>query len=84
MNEDLEISIEVRPRSNSGLILAVGSTKKRDFLALQLIDGAVDFSFDNGIGIVRVNVTLPSSFFICDGGWHVINGKLGSSSVNLT
>lgn len=75
MDKELEISIEIRPRSNNGVILAVGtSRKRRDFLGLQLINGVVDFSFDNGGGITRVNVTFPNSYYICDGGWHTIYG----------
>ncbi|XP_055329207.1 laminin subunit alpha-like [Paramacrobiotus metropolitanus] len=76
VNKDLDIAIEIKPRSNNGVILAVGTVKKRrDYLAIQLIDGTVDFSFDNGAGPTHVNVTLPSRFFICDGEWHTIKAS---------
>ncbi|OQV14684.1 Laminin subunit alpha [Hypsibius exemplaris] len=86
VGQTLELAIDIRPRSNNGLILAVAtSRKRRDFLALQLLDGVVHFSFDNGGGITEINVTLPSPFSICDGGWHSIKAvkNLFVASLNV-
>ncbi|XP_064094479.1 laminin subunit alpha-like isoform X2 [Macrobrachium nipponense] len=65
-----EMSLDVKPRKNSGVIMSVHG--RRDFVLLQLKDGAIEFSVDNGKGVITARYTLPSPWMICDGEWHTI------------
>lgn len=66
---DLELSLEVKPRSMSGVLLSVYS---RDFLLLELVDGEVQVTFDNGAGAFTSKSQPQFNNEICNGRWHKI------------
>lgn len=65
-----EMTLDIKPRKNNGVIMSVHG--RRDFVMLQLRDGAVELSVDNGKGIITAKYTLPSPWMMCDGAWHSI------------
>uniref|UniRef100_A0A8C1UB59 Laminin, alpha 5 n=1 Tax=Cyprinus carpio TaxID=7962 RepID=A0A8C1UB59_CYPCA len=66
---DLEIQLEVRLVSDSGLLLHAGA-KKTQQLSLYLNQGQVTVLVNSGSGEFSVNLTPEES--LCDGGWHTI------------
>lgn len=43
-----------------------------DFLSLQLLNGSVKFSVDNGNGVESVLYEPPIGTSLCDGHWHQV------------
>uniref|UniRef100_A0A9J8BJ37 Laminin subunit alpha-5 n=1 Tax=Cyprinus carpio carpio TaxID=630221 RepID=A0A9J8BJ37_CYPCA len=66
---DLEIQLEVRLVSDSGLLLHAGA-KKTQQLSLYLNQGQVTVLVNSGSGEFSVSLTPEES--LCDGGWHTI------------
>ncbi|XP_057219104.1 laminin subunit alpha-5 isoform X1 [Triplophysa rosa] len=69
LDRDLEILLEVRTVSDSGLLLHAGA-KKSQQLSLYLNQGQVTVLVNSGSGEFSVSLTPESS--ICDGLWHSI------------
>eukprot|EP00106_Octopus_bimaculoides_P021089 XP_014788531.1 PREDICTED: laminin subunit alpha-like [Octopus bimaculoides] len=67
---DLKVMMEVKPRSMSGVLFAVHG--KEDFMLLQIVDGVVQLSFDNGNGIISTVSQPKQNNQICNGQWHRI------------
>ncbi|KAI1304937.1 Laminin subunit alpha [Halotydeus destructor] len=67
----LQIDIDIKPRSPDGVILAVFGDK--DYLVLQMVEGILYFSADNGAGIIEANIDPKDKNYFCDGEWHHIN-----------
>lgn len=61
--------MEIKSRTKNAVLLSVG---KLEFLTLQLLNGTVKFSVDNGAGIETVIYEPPAHNLICDGHWHQI------------
>merc|ERR1719481_2570701 len=62
------MSMAVRPRTNNGVIMSVHG--RRDFLMLQMRNGVVELSADNGGGIIRATIEPPTQHYFCNGEWH--------------
>uniref|UniRef100_A0A671KQZ1 Laminin subunit alpha-5 n=1 Tax=Sinocyclocheilus anshuiensis TaxID=1608454 RepID=A0A671KQZ1_9TELE len=69
LGRDLEILLEVRLVSDSGLLLHTGA-KKTPQLSLYLNQGQVTVLVNSGSGEFSVSLTPEES--LCDGGWHTI------------
>lgn len=66
--QDLEVTLEVRPHSASGLIFHIG-TRRRHHLLLYMEETKVTVRANVGAGEFSTSVTCPS---LCDGQWHSI------------
>ncbi|XP_022533328.2 laminin subunit alpha-5 isoform X2 [Astyanax mexicanus] len=69
LGRDLELELEVRPVSDSGLLLHAG-TKKSQQLSVYLNQGEVTVLVNSGSGEFSVSLTPEDS--LCDGHWHSI------------
>lgn len=74
MGDEVSISMEIKPRNTTGLLLSVQGRK--DYLVLELLENEVVASVDNGNGAFRASYSLGNKFALCDGQWHKIHGKL--------
>ena len=54
--------------------MAVHSAK--DYLLLQLVNGTIKFTVDNGRGPITVKYTPAMPQDVCDGNWIKIEGKM--------
>lgn len=64
----------IKPRFVSGVILSVHG--KKDYLLLQMVDGAITFIVDNGKGPTVSTFAPPfNKNDFCNGEWHSIHGK---------
>jgi len=60
---------------------------RRDFLLLQMVNGALIFSVDNGRGPIVATYISPEEHHLCDGKWHYIQGMIALEmyiKLNLT
>uniref|UniRef100_A0A4W5JD38 Laminin G domain-containing protein n=1 Tax=Hucho hucho TaxID=62062 RepID=A0A4W5JD38_9TELE len=69
LGRDLEVQLEVRPVSDSGLLLHAG-TRAGQQLSLYLNQGAVTVTVNSGNGEFSTSFTPEES--LCDGRWHSI------------
>uniref|UniRef100_A0AAZ3R377 Laminin subunit alpha-5 n=1 Tax=Oncorhynchus tshawytscha TaxID=74940 RepID=A0AAZ3R377_ONCTS len=69
LGRDLEVQLEVRPVSDSGLLLHAGSRAGQQ-LSLYLYQGAVTVTVNCGSGEFYTSFTPEES--LCDGRWHSI------------
>ncbi|XP_016088609.1 laminin subunit alpha-5-like [Sinocyclocheilus grahami] len=77
---DLEIQLEVRLVSDSGLLLHAGAKKTRQ-LSLFLNQGQVTVLVNSGSGEFSVSLTPEES--LCDGGWHTVAVVKKSNVIQL-
>ena len=70
---DFDVSLWIKPRNVSGLLLAVRG--RRDMVILQMVDGAIQFSVDNGRGLINAIFKPDERHQFCNGEWHEIHGK---------
>lgn len=58
-------------QSDSGLLLYNGRyNEKHDFIALEIVDGAIRFSFSLGSNVTSTMASLPGR--VSDGNWHSV------------
>ncbi|KAK2708492.1 hypothetical protein QYM36_014189 [Artemia franciscana] len=79
---DIDISMEIKPRSMSGILMAVHG--RRDYLVLQIVNGTVIFIVDNGRGAISSSYTPPHEHYLCDGQWHSIQAIKTRNVVTLS
>ena len=74
---DFDVSMMIKPRNISGLLLAVRG--RRDSAILQMVDGAIQFVVDNGRGPISAVFKPDDQFQFCNGQWHEIQGRKGGN-----
>ncbi|XP_018593227.2 laminin subunit alpha-5 isoform X1 [Scleropages formosus] len=80
VSRNLEIKLEIRPISDSGLLLHAGGTTESQ-LTLYLSQGEVTVMVNNGNGEFSVSVSPEDS--LCNGRWHNITIVKKGSEVQL-
>ncbi|XP_045458049.1 laminin subunit alpha [Melitaea cinxia] len=68
---EISISMEIKPRNSTGLLLSVHG--KRDFMILELVENEVIANVENGKGPFHASYKLGNKFSLCDGNWHRIH-----------
>jgi laminin alpha 3/5 len=63
------LELELKPRTKDAVLVSVGVL---EFLNLQLLNGSVKFSVDNGAGVESVVYEPPAGTSLCDGHWHQV------------
>lgn len=74
VGKEMEISIDIKPRSIDGILMSMQSSKK-NMLMLEMINGTITFSVDVGKGPISASFSPPSPYFLCNGQWHTIKGQ---------
>lgn len=78
VGDEISISMEVRPRNSTGLLLSVHGDK--DYLVLEMLENEVAATVENGNGPFRATYKLANSNMLCDGTWHKIHGELSTGA----
>jgi len=81
---DLIIKFAMKPQTMDGVILAVQSDRKSDYLMLQMKDGNLIFSANNGAGEIQTIYEPEAKNLLCDGNWHEIVAVKAKNVVVLT
>ncbi|KAL0280200.1 UNVERIFIED_CONTAM: hypothetical protein PYX00_001570 [Menopon gallinae] len=79
---NIDIKMDIKPRFTSGVLLAVHG--KKDYLVLQMVDGVIKFTVDNGKGPFTSAFKAKDEFFFCDGKWHSIHAVQAKNVVVLS
>uniref|UniRef100_W4VRR7 Putative response to misfolded protein n=1 Tax=Corethrella appendiculata TaxID=1370023 RepID=W4VRR7_9DIPT len=77
---EFTISLDIKPRTNTGLLLSVHG--KKAFFILQLINGTIIFSVDNGDGPI-VAEFKPEEENFCDGQWRTVTAIKSKYVISL-
>ncbi|XP_046389625.1 laminin subunit alpha [Ischnura elegans] len=77
----IEIAMDIKPRNITGILMSVHG--KRDFLVLQMVNGVIKFTVDNGKGAISAAYVPPHPHFFCDGQWHTISAIKNKNTVSL-
>ncbi|CAG0924953.1 unnamed protein product, partial [Notodromas monacha] len=72
VGKKMKLQMDIKPRTNDGILMAVHGSSGKDYMVLQLIDGALHFIVDNGAGSFNCSLKLDDSVSLCDGNWHNI------------
>ncbi|XP_013928101.1 PREDICTED: laminin subunit alpha-5-like [Thamnophis sirtalis] len=78
IGQDFEMTLEIRPRSSSGLIFQIG--RKTHYLRLSSDSQKVTLAANTGTKEFSTSVSQPS---LCDGQWHTITVIKGSNMIQL-
>lgn len=70
---EIDIQLDIKPRNTSGIIMSVHG--RRDYLVIQMVDGDIRFTVDNGKGPIEAAFKPSGKHYFCDGNWHSIQGK---------
>lgn len=73
IGQDFSISMEVKPRNSTGLLMSVHG--RRDHMVLEIVENQVVANVENGKGPFQAVFKLANEFSLCDGNWHKIHGK---------
>ncbi|XP_075229000.1 laminin subunit alpha [Lycorma delicatula] len=79
---EIDIKMEIKPRNVSGLLLLIHG--KRDYLVLQMIEGVIKFSIDNGKGEISTSYKPSNPNYFCDGQWHTVQAAKTKNVVVLS
>lgn len=79
---DMTISMDIKPRTMNGLLLSVHG--KKALLLLQLINGTITFTVNNGDGDIVAVFKPDETQNFCDGAWHSINAVKSKYVITLT
>ncbi|KHJ80737.1 laminin G domain protein, partial [Oesophagostomum dentatum] len=79
--EGVPAEMEVRPRTQDGVLFSVGAV---EYLTLQFLNGSVKFTVDSGSGPESLVYNPPTPNAICDGHWHSIKIMKKKNLMTLT
>lgn len=79
---DFDITMMIKPRNTSGILVAVKG--RRDYLILQMVDGSIQFTVDNGRGPITAIFKPNDAFEFCNGQWHEIHAVKAKNVVTLS
>uniref|UniRef100_A0A8C4Z2D7 Laminin subunit alpha-5 n=1 Tax=Gadus morhua TaxID=8049 RepID=A0A8C4Z2D7_GADMO len=79
LGKDLEVRLEIRARSDSGLLLHAGTSEH--FFNVVLNQGEVTVTLNSGSGVFSTPLTPEVS--ICDGHWHTLSVMKRSSVLQI-
>jgi hypothetical protein len=68
-SKQFHFELEVKPRVKNAVLLSVGVL---NFVTMQLVNGSVKLTVDDGAGSNNIIYTPPHGTMICDGNWHKI------------
>ncbi|CAG9771124.1 unnamed protein product [Ceutorhynchus assimilis] len=84
VGQEFNIKMEIKPRVNSGLLVAVHG--KKDFVVLEMHNGHLRLTVENGRGPVVATYVPPgnNNFTLCDGQWHEIQAVKSKNVITLS
>jgi hypothetical protein len=67
---DFEMTMMIKPRNSTGILAAVKG--RPDYLLLQMVNGSVHFTVENGRGPISAVFRPTHTEELCDGQWHEV------------
>ncbi|CAG0878724.1 unnamed protein product [Darwinula stevensoni] len=84
VGKSIKLKLQIKPRTTSGVLLSVTNPEVKDFMTLEMINGSVKFTVDNGAGPFWATYTSPEEYGLCDGEWHTISMVKTGNLVTLS
>ncbi|KAK4875010.1 hypothetical protein RN001_011432 [Aquatica leii] len=79
----LHIELKFATQSPNGLLLYNGRyNEQHDFIALEIVDGNIQFSFSLGSSITRATASIPDG--VSDGNWHTVTVMYFNKSITVS
>ncbi|KAF5306067.1 hypothetical protein FQA39_LY09045 [Lamprigera yunnana] len=79
---EIDVKMEIKPRNVSGLLLSVHG--KKDYLVLEMVDGIIRLTVENGKGAISTSFQPSKPHYFCDGQWHNIQAVKSKNVVTLS
>lgn len=82
-NKQFHFELEIKPRVKNAVLLSVGIL---NFVTMQLVNGSVKLTVDDGAGSNDLVYTPQMGTMLCDGNWHkikVISDNLNESNYSV-
>ncbi|KAK9499521.1 hypothetical protein O3M35_002544 [Rhynocoris fuscipes] len=76
-----EVELKIKPRALSGLLLSIHGRK--DYFVLELVNGTVRMSVENGVGEITSTYIPSDTSLLCDGYWHTIKAIKSKHVITL-
>lgn len=55
-----------------------------DYLILQMVEGRIMMTVDNGVGPIKASYLPQDSYYLCDGEWHTIQVAKSNNVVTVS
>lgn len=81
IGNEFSISMEVKPRNSTGLLMSAHG--KKDYMVLELMENKVVAHVENGKGPFQAVFKLTNKTSLCDGKWHRIQGESNNNDAIL-
>jgi laminin, alpha 3/5 len=79
---DFTVSMDIKPRTTTAILLSVHG--KSAFLILQMLNGTINFTVENGDGSPMTAVFEPDeNVNFCDGKWHTVKAIKSSYVITI-
>ncbi|KAF5275650.1 hypothetical protein FQA39_LY06762 [Lamprigera yunnana] len=79
----LEVSLEFRTADQNGILLSVSNPRNSPALSIELQNGAIVMTTDNGYGTITNVTNNLSDFALCDNHWHNITAVYTSTEITI-
>ncbi|XP_053105976.1 laminin subunit alpha-1 isoform X2 [Hemicordylus capensis] len=82
VRSDVNITLEFRTTAVNGVLLGISSAKV-DAIGLEIVNGKVLFSVNNGAGRIRTTYEPKGPTSLCDGQWHKLQANKSKHHIAL-
>ncbi|KAF5307738.1 hypothetical protein FQR65_LT06609 [Abscondita terminalis] len=79
----LELSLQFRTADQSGILLSVSNPRNSPALSVELQNGAIVMTTDNGYGTITNVTNNLSKFALCDNHWHNVTVVYTSTEITI-
>ncbi|KAK4880836.1 hypothetical protein RN001_008982 [Aquatica leii] len=79
----LELSLEFRTADQNGILLSVSNPRNSPALSVELQNGAIVMTTDNGYGTITNVTNNLSEFALCDNHWHNVTAVYTSTEITI-
>ncbi|XP_042299087.1 laminin subunit alpha-1-like isoform X2 [Sceloporus undulatus] len=83
VRSDVNITFEFRTTIANGVLLGISSAKV-DAVGLELVNGKILFSVNNGAGRITATYAPKGTTSLCDGQWHKLQANKSKHHIALT
>lgn len=83
IDQTLELSLQFRTSEQNGILLSVSNPRNSPALAVELQNGAIVMTTDNGYGTVTNVTNNLSDFALCNNQWHNVTAVYTSTEITI-
>ncbi|ESP05355.1 hypothetical protein LOTGIDRAFT_227981 [Lottia gigantea] len=84
VTKDWSIELSFRTGDKDGIIITSSSDDGQSALAVELVNGQVQFTVKNGAKIFRAKSEIDTRFKYCDVNWHMVKARILGNVIGLS